>query len=446
MRDESQRSSKPGGIRRRRSTLAQPWHSRVLGLGYLTTLLFHAACEGESDRFSTHPDDDDTHAVDDDTTDDDDDVTGDDDIGDDDIGDDDSAGPNVVEFEDLGAEWECETDGMTPVDCIDDYLAFVEHPDVVPFADPISESEFDQLVDDVLNYQMPWHSDWPSGDPSRDVSEAMCIDFLLDGIDERLLVVTKIAEEVRYSPLGEPYLARQYIFEDELVGSFKVASLSPIDEPTVEAPAPAIIAFHGHGGDSSFYTDVYFFPELPLQGYVLFAPDLRADNVGESESTVTTTMLLNGFSFMAIRSYKGFLVQKYIDHLPGVDVSRIGLIGQSGGSVSLNATSRVRRYAAYISDHYAQYFGFENDNGNQYFVDETCFELHQLNGLINDFSTSWTPTLEVPYLYGYHGEEQVWVPLILEHLAEHLDPPGRRTHAELLDRMSRYSERPPPGE
>ena len=405
----------------------------------LTMVLLPAGCGGGDDPFAPQPDDDsgddDTETPDDDTE-----------TPDDDTGDDDSAGPNVVELEDLGAEWECETNGMTPIDCIDDYLAFVEHPDVVPFADPISEAEFDQLVDDVLNYQLPWHSDWPSGDSSRDVAEAMGVRFLLDGINDRLLVVTKIAEEERYSPLGESYLARQYIFEDELVGSFKVASLAPIDEPTAEDPAPAIIAFHGHGGDSSFYTDVYYFPELPLQGYVLFAPDLRANYVGLSESAVTTTMLLNGFSFMAIRSYEGFLVQKYIDYLSGVDGSRIGLIGQSGGSVTLNATSRVRQYAAYVSDHYSQYFGFEDDGEDRNFVDETCFELYQLNGLINDFPTSWTPTLEVPYLYGYHGQEQVWVPMILDHLAEHLDPPGRRSREEILDRLSGYSERPPPGD
>ncbi len=356
--------------------------------------------------------DDDTGSADDDDDDDDDDSS---EAGDDD----DSAEPNVLELEDLGAVWDCEQGGQTPDDCVGDYLAFVDHPDVLPHAIPMTPEEFDYLADNLQ--ELEYYSQWPSADPSQDVIDAMGVDFLLDGINERLLTVTLIAEEERTGEHGEPYLARQYLFEDAYVGVFRVASRVPLPEPTEADPAPAILVFHGHGMDSGI-ADVWFYPQLAIDGYAVFAPDLRVNNGGASEDLVTRTLAQSGFCFMGIRSYEGFLVQKFIDHLPGIDAGRVGVIGQSGGSVTLNATSRARQYGALVSDLQSSYFYYSEHGGDRHYLDETCFGLYELNELINDFSTSWTPTLEVPYLYGYHGQEDVYVPMIFDHFADHLGP------------------------
>lgn len=405
---------------RRQSSLA------MLAVPFLA-IAVAPSCGGPVGGFAG-PQGDDDSADDDDAGDDDiqDDDSSDDDSGGDDdtVGDDDSAPPNVVELEDLGAVWTCEQGGLTPDDCVDDYLAFVDHPDVSPHAVPMTQGEFDHLADNL--HELEYYTQWPSGDPKRDVTEAMNVGFLLDGLNQRLLTVTLIAEEERTSGDGEPYLAREYLFEDEFVGVFRVASRVPLPEPTAADPAPAILVLHGHGGDSTI-ADVWFYPELVLQGYVVFAPDLRVDNGGASEDLVTRTLLMNGFCFMGIRSYEGFLVQKFIDHLPGIDGDRIGVIGQSGGSVTLNAASRARQYGALVTDHHSGYYSYGEHGGDRQYLDETCFGLYELGGLINDFSTSWTPTLEVPYLYGYHGQEDIYVPMIFDHFADHLDPPYRLT-------------------
>ena len=104
----------------------------IMALLFLAFAGFYA-CDGESDDRDSvsYPDDDtaDDDLMDDDIDDDlidddiDDDVTPDDDtVLDDDTYHDDDSFLNVVEYEDIGADWDCEES----YNCVDDYLDFVD--------------------------------------------------------------------------------------------------------------------------------------------------------------------------------------------------------------------------------------------------------------------------------------------------------------------------------
>ncbi len=154
------------------------------------------------------------------------------------------------------------------------------------------------------------------------ILKGLNIGFLLEGINERELVVTTIAE----TDHGD-YLEKKLLFEDEEVGRFDVLILVPKGKPM---PLPAIIALHGHGEDSTAFRDKYMGIDLLKAGFVVIMPTLR--QMGPEDARVSKELLLNGFTLMGIGVYESALLLKYLQYLDYVDNERIGIIGHSGGS------------------------------------------------------------------------------------------------------------------
>ena len=81
-----------------------------------------------------------------------------------------------------------------------------------------------------------------------------------------------------------------------------------------------------------------------------------------------------------------------------MDPARIGLIGHSGGSSTGNLTVRLGAgFAAYVSDYHVEYAEWVADF--EVIHCETVPALYPYAALINDFATSATPVLTVPYGY-----------------------------------------------
>ena len=287
---------------------------------------------------------------------------------------------NVVESENLDFVWPCER-----VDsCWQDYLAF---PDKARgYARPVSEEELSRLIDDVHSDQAEiYRETLPPEDLSDDLVDAMNVGFLLDGLDGRRLEITTIDHAEH-----EGYAVRRLLFHDEFVGTFEGILLIP-DGP---GPFPGVVAIHGHYQDAALYIDKYHGSAYPENGYALLALSMRADRADWVESLVTTTLLLEGFTFLALRSYETSLALKYLRYLPEVDPDRIALIGHSGGAVASNLTVRIEPgFSAYSSDCRGIYV-----NGSiGGLIDETAPDVFPDHELVNDVSTSSTPILDVPY-------------------------------------------------
>ncbi len=220
------------------------------------------------------------------------------------------------------------------------------------------------------------------------ITKALNLDFLLDGINERELVVTTVRRsETDY------YFKREMIFSDPLVGDFQGILMTP----KTEGPHSAVIAIHGHNETASSYIYYYDGEAYPKNGIALLALTMRADTADEAESQVSQSLLEAGFSFMALRVYETCLALKYLQYRPEFDNDRIGLIGHSGGSVTSNLTARiVPGFRAYVSDLQGWYF---NILPGPVIVDETTPLLYPYNNAINYPDSYPIPIMLVPYGY-----------------------------------------------
>ena len=120
-------------------------------------------------------------------------------------------------------------------------------------------------------------------------------------------------------------------------------------------------------------------------------------HIHTAEDLVTRTMLLNGFTMVAIRIYEALLVRKLLHCRPDIDPTRMGLIGHSGGSGTANLVVRIESsYQALVTDRINQYWNWVDG----ILQDETALELYPWNSVINDFTTvEDTDVLETWYGY-----------------------------------------------
>jgi len=218
------------------------------------------------------------------------------------------------------------------------------------------------------------------------ISEAMNLNFLLDGIEERELIVTTIRRTTT-----EFYYEREMVFSDPYVGDFQGILLTP----KTEGPHPAVIAIHGHHDDASTFIHYNGGADFPRVGIALLALSMRADEADEIESLVSESLLEAGFSFMALRIYETALALKYLQYRPEYDYRHIGLIGHSGGSVAGNLTAHILPgVRAYVSDLQSTYFNIIPD---QVIIDETTPLLFPYHNAINFLESYPIPVKFVPY-------------------------------------------------
>jgi hypothetical protein len=294
---------------------------------------------------------------------------------------------NVLEREDLGAEWECRRPGY----CIEDYRRFLRL--AKDYAEPIPRDEIRRQLRAIDDGEVELVPGPLSADELRGaIVDILNIPFLLDGINGRLLVVTTI-DIVETADYYEYHL----LFQDGWVGVFEGYLLTPKGE----GPFPAVVAIHGHDDDARIYRDRYHGSEYPAHGYAILMLTMRAMSGGVAslvEHNIALDLLTDSFTLIGLRVYETLLGAKYLRYLPGISEDRIGLIGHSGGSSAGNLTVRVDPgIAAYVSDYTVDYAEWVPVLGIYHC--ETVPELYPYNLLINDFATSSTPILSVPYGY-----------------------------------------------
>ncbi len=294
---------------------------------------------------------------------------------------------NVVESADPNADWDCESE----CECYTDYLTFIELTGA--YSHPISEQDLEEQFDDIASLNTPLIEEQLSEDELRDaLITNMNIGFLREDIDERLLqVVTTDLNEY------EDYYERKLLFIDPYVGTFKGILLTPKSS----GPHPGVVAIHGHWDNAEIFKVTYYGDMFPSRGYAILMLTMRNMCVDEFENLFTRSMLLSGFTAMGVRSYETLLGLKYLRYIPEVDENRIGLIGHSGGSVTNNLTIRTENlFKAMVTDCTGEY----TNMGDGSLIDEAAPSLWPYHMLINDFSTSSTPIMPVPY--GFTGLQE----------------------------------------
>ncbi|MDP8222218.1 MAG: hypothetical protein P9L99_02565 [Candidatus Lernaella stagnicola] len=336
-------------------------------------VLVGAACDsGEDDSGTSGSDDDDDNDSNDD------DVWGD------------PGDLNVVEYDELGGEPPCEVWDT----CVDDYFAFLDI--AADFARPRSHEALEnEIAANWLNGEFPPDLDTTESQTEGIIREALNIDFLREGIADRLLEVARINQRKR----GD-YWEEELLFSDPYVGTFHGVLWLPAGTP----PYPGVVAIHGHDETSAGdFLEGYEFERYPRAGLAVLAISMRANGATQSESDVSWAMLENGFTLLTMRNYETLLALKYLKFREDVDAEAIGLIGHSGGSVGSNLTIRHERaFAAYVSDETALFSYYSTATG--YVLDETIPDLAPYAYPIDNLTHTAVPTMQVPYGYGAEHE------------------------------------------
>ena len=190
-----------------------------------------------------------------------------------------------------------------------------------------------------------------------------------------------------------PALTRQPDFEDfwsetlaEAKGPLN-ADVTPVDYPVPEArvfdvryegfrgarvggwyilpegasagsPAPTVVFYHGYSGSRS---EVYHYLPWTLQGYVVFAIDVRGQSGASTDPAQYSTGHVRGWMTQGVLDeheyyYRGVYADcvralDYVCAQPEVDVTRIGITGGSqGGGLTLAVAGLDRRPALAMSD------------------------------------------------------------------------------------------------
>ncbi|MBI2059905.1 MAG: hypothetical protein HYT87_09060 [Nitrospirae bacterium] len=290
-----------------------------------------------------------------------------------------------------GADWACEDSKS----CTGDYLAF---PAIAaPYASPITEDELNRKLSDIPAGRTPIVAEPMPAETLREMLlDRLNMRFLEEGLDNRPLKVA-ITGETSSAEYEETAL----LFEDPLVGTFKGILLTP----KTGGPSPGIVALHGHGDTAEIYRDTFHGNEYPAHGYAILMLTLRAMNIDADEHEVTRTLLLNGFNLISLRVYESLLGLRYIRCREDVDPDRVGLIGHSGGSSTGNLAVRIDpKLRAFVSDHQVDWYKSGDDEP---YHCETAPDIYPYFELINDFPTSPTPILQVPYGYLF-GMKPIW--------------------------------------
>jgi hypothetical protein len=273
----------------------------------------------------------------------------------------------------------------------DDYMRFIDI--AADHARPVTRETMEALLDgmkagdrtDEVNWDLPRPEDL-----NPRVRTGLNLDFMLDGLDARRLVV-------RPGPGASAWDGRQiqWALQDPYVGTMEVLLLLPPGE----GPWPAVVVHPGHMEHAAFHRDTRFGADFPAANMALAILTPRANDSFPVEDRVSRNLVQNGFSFIALRVYELLLVKKALRCRADIDGSRIGLLGHSGGAVVGNLAVRVdTSWNAYVGDLTGDYLDW--DSNSRTAIDELAPHVFPLWELINDFKTAEVPVLMLPYGFG----------------------------------------------
>lgn len=308
-------------------------------------------------------------------------------------------GPTIVEMLAPGRR------GCKKGECLGPYWDFAHNNAL--HAAPQRDSAFRKTIMQLEQASRPKYRNLGPAALRKRIIEGLNIAFMLDGLDERALLIYML--DGIYLQNHSRY---KLLFWDPLVGHFEALLLVPKSAP----PYSAVIHLMGHAESEKQYAGKKLVQALLKRNYLILMPRLRAFDCHSKEVEIATHLLKQGFTLMGLRVYETLLMLKYLHHIPEVVVDRIGLVGHSGGSTIAQLTTRIfDGLAAMVSDHSVDY---RNRCWRQYIHCETVPRLYPLHPDLNNLRTLKTPNLRVRYGFGDAGQRRT----ILKFLHRHLKP------------------------
>jgi len=263
--------------------------------------------------------------------------------------------------------------------------------------EPLSPQALQDSIEALIRGDVEYETEPISNEALREVIiEATNLGFLLDGLDERPLIVREVGRQ----PFGRSTQV-DLVVEDPWVGAFQAMLLLPY----TDTPHSGIVAHPGHWEEAWEHRDQRHAAELVQAGMAVAIIDPRVHEADSFESELTRAMLLAGHSFMAIRVYETLLLRRVLQAHPDIHPDRVGLMGHSGGSTSGNLAVRVDGdWSAYAADFVAEYLYAKPDGT---YGDETVPLLHPWHLKINQLSTAVPPTRLFDYGYPEGAQDLV---------------------------------------
>lgn len=198
---------------------------------------------------------------------------------------------------------------------------------------------------------------------------------------EKVPVAARTVESVQ----REGYVRRKIVIRTSPHGVMPMYLLIP---DHLDAPAPAVLALHGHGygvkdivglwddGSERLKPDGYhrdFATELALRGFVVLAPEIFGfggrhirhdpDDPASSRKSdcyrISMNAIMHGGTVQGIKVWENMRALDYLTTLKEVDADRIGAMGISGGGQNTLFTTALepRIKACVISGYFCQWEG-----------------------------------------------------------------------------------------
>ena len=221
-------------------------------------------------------------------------------------------GRTVIERTDLSLERKARPDDY------DGYRDFIERNGQQQR--PVSSEEYLKQIKEAQGYLKVHPSGKTAKDLKKKIVEALHIDFLLRGLDQRALTVTKIAERFQ-----KGFIEEELLFEDPQVGVFSVLFLIPDQR---EKSRTAIIGLHGHDASAEIFKNTCLGKALALQGFPVIMPTFRSFAI-PVDVVMNEELYTKSFTLMGLRVYETLLLIKYLKYK---DYKKIGIMGHSAGS------------------------------------------------------------------------------------------------------------------
>jgi len=288
---------------------------------------------------------------------------------------------NVVEKKDLSLTYDCQK-----LNCLQAYYQFPKnHPE---YKKTITEEELPAKIDKVLQEKETIQFSPTNAELKKAILANLNINFLLENINERGLVVTNISNKNHQN-----YLEKEVLFTDEHVGTFDVLILIP-KKKGIKNKFPAIIGLHGHGDSNKTFMNKYLGADLAQSGFVVIMPSFRAMS-SQPDEEISLLLLQNGYTLMGLRVYETLLLIKYLQYLEIVDNNNIGILSHSGGSSCANLVVRITpSIKAQATDYFVNWLPYKAK-----IHCEVIPALSYYQKAINSYQSLSIPVLSLPYSF-----------------------------------------------
>jgi hypothetical protein len=224
------------------------------------------------------------------------------------------------------------------------------------------------------------------------IRKTLKLDWLSEHLKEHPPRIELIDETLK-----QGYVEQKFKITDEIIGSFPVLLLLPINS---KEKAPAILGLHGHGGSMEDFRDILMGAKLAREGYAVLIPRFRAMyNLYEHE--ISKTLMRRGYHLLGFRVFEVLLSLKILQNHPLINREKWGILAHSGGSAIAHLlVYLVDGVSACISDYDSSYhFPWEE------LCCEAVPELAIISQQLNQRSNFPCPALKAPYHFSPQQKE-----------------------------------------